>query len=139
MNDAADGGGEGVVGENAAGEHGADEGADAPEDESDEALGGAADSLVGFLVDVELAGDEEEVVADAVEEDGGEDEEGLDGPDVGAGADGEEQVTGCPGDDSDHDGFLVAEVLEHDGQEEEEYDIGDLSEGHLGGHVGPTE
>ena len=56
------------------GEHRADERPDAPQDERDEPLRRAAHPLVRLVVHVELPGDEQEVVADAVQQDGGEDQ-----------------------------------------------------------------
>ena len=78
MGEARGGGlGEGVLREDLAGEQRAHERADAPEDEGDEALRSAADTLIGLLIDVELARDEQEVVAGAVQQDRGEDQRGL--------------------------------------------------------------
>jgi hypothetical protein len=58
-----------------AGERAADEITEAPQDEGDETLRGTAHPLIGFVVNVKLAGDKKEIVADAMKEDGGEDED----------------------------------------------------------------
>src|SRR6266511_1717891 len=50
-----------VQGEDFAGQHGADKSAEAPQDEGNESLAGAADSFVRFVVHVKLAGNEEEI------------------------------------------------------------------------------
>lgn len=48
-----------------------------PEDKGNETLAGAADTLVRFVVHIQLAGNEQKVVADTVEEDRGKDERRL--------------------------------------------------------------
>lgn len=86
----------------AAREVGADEGAKAPQDDGDESLSRAADALVRLRIDVKLSGDEEEVVADAVEHDGTENEERAGAGGTGA----EHEVAGDPCGDAEEDGFL---------------------------------
>src|SRR5687768_650807 len=96
--------------EHLAGEQRADECADAPENERDEALRGAADALVRLLVNVELPCNEEEIVARAVQQNRGEDERGLRAAAIGAEA--EREIARHPARDAQEDGDLVAEPAE---------------------------
>ena len=120
-----------------AGQHCADERADAPQDEGNETLAGAPDAFVRFVVHVKLAGNEEEIVADTVEEDRGENERRLKCERVYTA--GKQEVARGPRQDANEDRFLVTEVLEHERQEKQKNDIGDLREGHLAGQSGPLQ
>ena len=60
-----------ILGQHFTREQGTDKSTDAPKNESDETLSRAARALAGFIIDVELPSDEEEVITRAVQEDGG--------------------------------------------------------------------
>ncbi len=92
---------------------------------------GGAQGGRGFAVDVDLAGDEEEVVADAVEEDAAPEH-----PHSGAGISvGKEQVADGPGEHAGDEHVLDSEAAEEPGDEEHAEEFGHLSAGHLAGCV----
>ncbi len=115
----------------------ADEGARSPQDERDEPLCRAADALVRFVVHVQLPGDEEEVVAHAVDADRGEDERHLQRRGVNAAR--QREVTQDPREDADDDRRLVAQRLQEHRQQKQEDDVGDLRQRHLGGDLLPPQ
>ena len=100
-------------------------------DEGDEALGGGAQVRGRLAVHVDLPGHEEEVVADAVEEDAD-----VQHPyQAGVVAEGEEQVARGPRGHPDEHHLLHAEPGEEERHYEHEADLGRLAESHLAGCV----
>lgn len=77
--------GEGMHREHFAGQHRAHECPDTPKDEGNKTLASASDPFVRFVIHVELARDEEEIIADAVQEDRGEDQGCLELPNASVG------------------------------------------------------
>ena len=128
-----DSGGDGlrIVVDDCSGEPRTDQHAEAIGDEGDEPLGGGAQAGGGLAVDVDLAGDEEEVVADAVEQDSAPQHTHQ----VAGAAEGEEQITCDPGQHRYCQHVLDAEAAEEPGDEEHEEHLGHLASGHLAGGV----
>ena len=129
--------GERMGGEDLAREQRADKRAHAPKDESDQSLRGTADARVGLVVDVELSGDEEEIVARAVQQNRGEDERRLRRARLDAEAD--REVAQHPAQDADEDRELVAEAAQEKRQQQKEDHVRYLGERGLLQHMRPLE
>ena len=115
------------------GEPGADEHARTEGEHGVESLRGGAEAIAGGLVDIHAAHDEDEVVAHAVEEDAAEDHPSGRGLFMEVG---EERETKGPSGHAENHDALGAEEGQEDGQQQQETDFGNLTEGHLGGVVG---
>ena len=137
MFDLADGRFERVRGHYHTGEHRADEGTDAPEDERDEALCRPAHPLGRFVVHVQLTGDEQEIVANAVDQNRGKDHHRL-RLDIGTDTSGKQEIAQHPRQNTDGNRPLVPEAQEHDRQQEQENDVRYLCERHTGGSLRPV-
>src|SRR6185369_311043 len=92
--------------------------ADAPENERDEALAGATDSFVRFVVHIELASNEKEIVADSVKQDRRENKLRLQTGRVHTAR--QQKIARRPRENADEDGLLIAEVSQHDRQQRSE-------------------
>ena len=111
---------------------GADQVADALGEERQEPLRGGADLRARLLVGVDLAGHEEEVVADAVQQDAG-----VEHPEPRPGvAVGEEEVPDRPRQHADQEDAAHAPPREEPREQQHEADLGHLAEGHLAGRLG---
>ena len=127
MTDDAGGGCGGVHVDDFAADPTADEHADAVGEEDDEALGGGAQGLRRFHVDVDLTGDKEEVVADAVHDDAE-----IEHPDQAVDvAESKAQIADDPGEHAEHEGVFHADLFEEERQREHEEEFGKLAEGHF--------
>ena len=117
--------------DDAAGDPGADEHPDAERDEGDESLRRGAQVRRRLLVHVDLSGHEEEVVADAVQQDAA-----VEHPHQrSVVAVGKQQVARRPCGHADEQHVLDAEPAEEQRHDQHEADLGHLAERHLPGRV----
>ena len=72
-----------------------------------------------------------------MQEDRPEDEGRLESDGVDAST--EKEIAGHPGEDAEEDGVLVAQLLQHDREEQHEDDVRYLGEGHLARDAGPAD
>ena len=104
-------------------------------DEGDHALCGSAVGRRGFAVDVDLAGDEEEVVADAVKQDAE-----IEHPDACAGVtEGEQHIAQRPRRHASDEHVLDAESAEEPGDEEHAEEFRTLAHCHFSGRAGDAD
>ena len=90
--------------------------AHAPQNERDEPLRGAANAFIGFIVHIKLSCDEQEIIADAVKENGGKDQRCLRGARANAAA--QKKVPRRPGQNADKYRFLITKLPQHQRQQD---------------------
>src|SRR5205814_1399684 len=103
----------------------------------DEALSCATTPRVDLVIHVQLAGNEQEIVTDPMEQDRQENEAGTRARIVHAAR--QQEIAHYPRKDAEKDGLLVTELFQHDWQEEQENHIRHLGQRHFGGGVSPAE
>ncbi len=109
-------------------------------EEGEEGLATGADLLGGVVVHMDEAGGEEEVEADAVQGECGDDDERADSGGLAAGAVGEQEVAEAPGEHAHGQDPLHAHEVEAGAEEGQDEHLGDLADGHdrgdaVGAHV----
>src|SRR5438309_1156595 len=109
-----------------------DQHADTVSGERDQALGRALGSGTGLGVGVDLAGDEEEVVARAVEGDAEDQQEG----ELVRVAESKQHVAAGPGQHAEQQGGLHPEGLQEHRDQQHEHDFRHLPDGLLAGRIG---
>ena len=127
MGDDASGGRGGVHVDDFAADPASDEHADAVGEKDDEPLRGGAQGLRRFHIDVNLTGDEEEVVADAVHDDAE-----IEHPDQAVDvSETKAQIAYDPGEHAEDKRVFDADLFEEERQREHEEEFGELAEGHF--------
>src|SRR6185369_1246588 len=96
-------------------------------EESEETLRGAAEMRGGFLVGIQLAGHEEEIETEAVEEDGE-----IEHPDARARvAIGQQAVSQAPAGKAEHEHAAYGDATEDEGHQQHHSDLRKLAQRHL--------